>query len=88
MKLWDARTGKAIRTFPGDTSFRRVAFSPDGRLIAAGGGKEGEQGVGNVKIWEVRTGRERSPITGHGALGRGVQPRWAVAWPPAAWTRR
>ena len=68
------RTGRAIRTLPGDTGFRCVSFSPDGRLVAAGGGIEGERGVGDVKIWEVDTGRERPTTAGHGAWGLALSP--------------
>ncbi|QDV32364.1 WD40 domain-containing protein [Tautonia plasticadhaerens] len=74
VKLWDARTGALIRTDRGDTTFRCVAFSPDGLLVAAGGGRENERGSGQVRIWDVATGRVRPISTGHTA--------WSVAFSP------
>jgi WD40 repeat protein/tRNA A-37 threonylcarbamoyl transferase component Bud32 len=67
VRLVDAATGKAKRTLRGDRSFWCVAFSPDGELIAAGTGGEGEQNSGTVRIWEVASGRERPTLIGHGA---------------------
>ena len=57
VRLWDARTGKLVRSLEGPrrTTRRALAFTPDGRLLAAGG----DDGV--VYLWNVRTGaRERS----------------------------
>ena len=65
--LVDANTGKARRTLRGDRSFWCVSFSPDGQLVAAGSGDEGEQDSGTVRIWDVESGRERPTLTGHGA---------------------
>ncbi len=42
---------------------RYVAFSPDGKLLASAGGNYGQPG--EVKVWDVATGRERSSLTGH-----------------------
>lgn len=43
---------------------RAVAFSPDGRLLAAGGGHA--QRGGEVKIWDVSDHRDLLTIEGHG----------------------
>jgi hypothetical protein len=43
---------------------RAVAFSPDGRLLAAGGNPAGA-GAPCVAFWEVMTGRERFRVSGH-----------------------
>jgi WD40 repeat protein len=55
LKLWDAATGKLLRTLQGHesglTSGRTsVAFSSDGRLAIS----ESDDGL---KLWDVRTGR-------------------------------
>jgi hypothetical protein len=84
VRLWDARAGKELRRLPGgrnDFAFFTLAFSPDGKTIAAGGRN------GPVRLWEVATGEERLAIdgAGDGALafapdGRtlaGVSPRYA-----------
>src|SRR6478609_7061320 len=53
VKLWDALTGKEIRTFGGPAGHQRqvlaVAFSPDGFSIASGGNAPDN----SVKIWDV-----------------------------------
>jgi WD40 repeat protein len=44
-----------------------MAFSPDGKLFAAGGGEFstiGLPGAGEVKLWNVATGRERASLKG------------------------
>ncbi|NQT21513.1 MAG: hypothetical protein HQ592_17545, partial [Planctomycetes bacterium] len=45
-KLWDAATGKCIRTLTGDTSLvLSVAFSPDGTQVLTGSWD------GTAKLW-------------------------------------
>ena len=51
--LWDAATGAPRKTFPwplGD-SISAPAFSPDGKRVAAAGGK-------HLKVWDVEGGQE------------------------------
>ena len=56
--LYDLKTGKEISMFPG--LCQSIAFSPDGRFIASGGGKftfhEGFQ------LWEIATGQKVAGI--------------------------
>jgi WD40 repeat protein len=47
VKLWDVATGTEILTLPGHVS---VAFSPDGRFLAAVGGDV--LGAGLIKVWD------------------------------------
>jgi WD40 repeat protein len=42
---------------------RALAFSPDGELLAAAGGRPGQ--FGEVKIWQVADGSERATVKGH-----------------------
>jgi WD40 repeat protein len=52
VKLWEAASGKLLRTMDGHTQLvRSVAFSPDGKLLASGGGKN------ETKIWSVSSGK-------------------------------
>lgn len=36
-----------------------VAFSPDGKTLAASGSR------GPIKLWDVKTGKEKATLTGH-----------------------
>jgi WD40 repeat protein len=85
LTLWDLTTGELRTSFAGSAEHlpgggRLVgAFSPDGKLIITGSGGSYDD-VGQVKLWEARTGRllrnirERpSPMFGHfSADGRTV----------------
>src|SRR5215831_11000751 len=55
VRLWDARTGRLLRRL-GDPAEQvmAVAFSPDGRRVAGGGGNTGGSGV--VRLWATATG--------------------------------
>src|SRR5438445_9735145 len=51
------KTGTAAIT-PGPTAISAVAFSPDGKILAAG--------VGNrLKVWDLGTGQELMTLEGH-----------------------
>jgi uncharacterized protein with WD repeat len=64
VRLVEPATGKIVATLPGEAEdVRAVAFSPDGKLLAAAGGLPARSG--EVKIWDVA---ERAPlrtIAGH-----------------------
>ncbi len=53
VRLWDAATGKDVREYRGPTdAVRSVAYSPDGKTIAAGAIDE------TVFVWDAATARE------------------------------
>jgi hypothetical protein len=60
VKLWDAGTGRELRTLAGHTSeVKAVAFSTDGRTVAAAATDN------TIKLWEAATGRELRTLKGH-----------------------
>jgi WD40 repeat protein/serine/threonine protein kinase len=68
--FWDATTGDKLLTFPGPRQFVfRLAFSPDGRLLATVGGgfENGEQSrhLGEATVWDAATGEEKFSFQGH-----------------------
>ena len=63
VKLWETATGRELRDLStgGQSSMGMapiVAFSPDGRFLAAAGANS------SVKVWEVLTGREVQTLSG------------------------
>ena len=59
--LYDAKTGKELTMFPG--MCQSLAFSPDGRFLANGGGRYGSGGRfrgKELQLWEVATGNKVS----------------------------
>jgi len=64
VRLVEPESGKVAATLPGEAEdVRSVAFSPDGKLLAAAGGLPGRGG--EVKIWDVETRAALRSITGH-----------------------
>jgi WD40 repeat protein len=59
VKLVDARTGKESATLKHRGQIGAVAFSPDGKMLAAGGDD------GAVVLWDVATGKEHATLKGH-----------------------
>ena len=71
VKIWEAESGKVIRTLSGHSSnVHSVAWSPDGKHIASGSGDN------SVKIWEAASGKELCTLEGYPG---GVR---FVAWSP------
>jgi WD40 repeat protein/serine/threonine protein kinase len=57
IKVWDADTGREVRTFHGTVT--RAALSPDGKRLATSGWN------GSAAVWDAGTGRLLHKLTGH-----------------------
>jgi RNA polymerase sigma factor (sigma-70 family) len=69
VRLWEAATGKELRYLTGQDSWIDcVAFSPDGKTLAAGyHGSRGIESGHPVILWDVKTGKELARLQGHGS---------------------
>ena len=76
--IWSIPNGQIKARLSGQTSaIRGVAYSPDGRWLAAvSGDRTGPAHDGEARIWEARTNQERARLVGH----RG--PIWALVFTP------
>lgn len=58
--LWDARTGRPVRTFRGHTGqINELCVSPDGHHIATASSDK------TARLWDLRTGQELRILRGH-----------------------
>jgi RNA polymerase sigma factor (sigma-70 family) len=54
--LWDVERGKDLIELKVEEEVWSVAFSPDGKLVATGGGN------GNIRLWDPATGKELAKL--------------------------
>jgi WD40 repeat protein len=60
IRLWDATTGKLVRTITGHQGgVPVVVFSPDGKQLVSGSIDK------TVRVWDVATGKEVRSMPGH-----------------------
>jgi WD40 repeat protein/serine/threonine protein kinase len=69
LQVWDTHTGKLLQQFEQESDIKCVAFSIDGRRLAAGGGNA------QVDFWNVDTWKPRQPALDiHQALALAFAP--------------
>lgn len=74
--LWGTATGAERRRWQGfETGFWGVAFSPDGKLLAAGGGTPTGFIDDAVRLWDVATGEPIATFREHRSV-------WSIAFSP------
>ena len=66
-RLWNPATGKLVRSLQSDVGV--AAFSPDGRLLATGGGRRGNC---SIRLWNAVTGQILSTLQPSSATSLGV----------------
>jgi WD40 repeat protein len=70
LKVWDVASGREVLDLPwGRGLVLSVAFAPDGRHLACGGGMLGR---GDVTVWGAETGKVVFSHTGHGSMVEAV----------------
>jgi WD40 repeat protein len=69
VQLWDVRSGRLKSTL--ETGYvLAVTFSPDGMMVATGGGQLRKSG--DVRLWDARTGHPVAILSGHTDLVRAL----------------
>lgn len=62
MEIWDVAAGKKLHTFQSSVDWSGpLAFSPNGKLFASGGGDEDKA----VYVWRTATGQQVKKFAGH-----------------------
>ena len=76
-RLWDVRTAQLLQTLEANHCVQRLAFSPDGSLIATGG--QSLSG-GTISLWDAATGQRLMNFVGHPPPEEGSV--WSLAFLP------
>jgi WD40 repeat protein len=59
VRLWNTTTGKVLHECKGhESELFAVAFSPEGDLLASGGGSGGTSHNNEIRLWDPATGKE------------------------------
>src|SRR5262249_2551967 len=73
-RVWEVESGRCVLTLEGMQGYgSSIAYSPDGRWIAVGGGEPSEgRRWGRVYLWDAVTGRLTFQQTGHSDVVQGL----------------
>ncbi len=70
IQIWDAQSGKPLRSLEGhEWPIRAIAISPDGKTLVSSSFDVGE-GAGITRVWDLATGNSRHVIPGGGDFVR------------------
>ena len=64
--LWDALSGRRLRTLEQGSGVSALAFSPDGRRLVSA------SSTGEIRAWEAEDGRALWSVRGHGGMARSL----------------
>jgi hypothetical protein len=67
VRQWDVETGQEVKRFGGSSTYRCLAVSRDGCLIASG--SAGSRGAHGIVVWDVKSGKEVQRFEGHAPPG-------------------
>jgi RNA polymerase sigma factor (sigma-70 family) len=67
VQLWDVASAKELRRFETGAPVYSIALSPDGKVLATGGGGRDKAGMG--KLWDLSTGAEVVQFEGRDDTG-------------------
>jgi RNA polymerase sigma factor (sigma-70 family) len=69
VRLWDVATGKLLHKLEHPPLVGTVSFSPDGKILASGGGEQGpfkpEGNPSAIRLWDAATGKLLRILEGH-----------------------
>jgi WD40 repeat protein len=65
VRLWDLESGQVRQTLTHQWSIASLAFSPDGTLLAVGTSTIWTNVAGELRLWDVATGKETARLEGH-----------------------
>jgi WD40 repeat protein len=77
LRVWEAATGRQLRKFQEpNCEFYSLAFSPDGKLLAAAAGDPLRGGNATLRLFDAASGKELLRLAGH------QQPAYTLAFAP------